>query len=50
MLDQIKPELSLEPVMTTLRVLHFGHTRGRKDPLENTIKGESAEGSNERGR
>ena len=36
-LDQIKPELSLEAKMWKLRLFYFGHIRTRQDCLEKTI-------------
>lgn len=35
--EQIKPELSLETEMTTLRPFYFQHTMGKQDSLERTV-------------
>ena len=49
-LDQIKPELSLETKMLSLRLSYFGHLMRRQDSLEETIMLGKLEGSRKRGR
>ena len=49
-LDQIKPELSLEAKMLKLRLSCFGHIISREDSLEKTIIVRKVEGSTKRGR
>ena len=49
-LEQIKPELSLEAKMVKLRLSSFGHVMRRQDSLEKTIILGKVEGSRKRGR
>ena len=49
-LEQIKPELSLEAKMIKLRLSYFGHIMRRQDSLEKTIMLGKVEGSRKRGR
>ena len=49
-LEQIKPELSLEAKMIKLRLSYFGHIMRRQDSLEKTIMPGKVEGSTKRGR
>ena len=35
--EQIKPEISLEAIMTKLKLSYFGHIKKRQDSLEKTI-------------
>ena len=49
-LDQVKPELSLEAKMLRLRLSCFGHIRTRQDSLEKTTMLGKVEGSRKRGR
>ena len=37
-LKEINPEYSLEGLMLKLKLQHFGHTMGRTDSLEKTLK------------
>ena len=36
-LKEISPEYSLEGLMLKLKLQHFGHLKGRADPLEKTL-------------
>ena len=49
-LDQIKPEISLETEMLILGLSYFVHIKRRQDSLEKTIMLGEVEGSRKRGR
>ena len=49
-LKEINPEHSLEGLMLTLKLQHFGHPMGRADSLENTLMLGKIEGRRRRGR
>ena len=49
-LDQIKPEMSLEGCMTRLKLFYFGHIMRRRDSLEKIIMLGKVEDNRRRGR
>ena len=49
-LKEVSPEYSLEGLMLTLKLQHFGHLIGRSDSLEKTLMLGKIEGGRRRGR